>query len=589
MLTLQRRIVSVAALCLCAWGMDSTLNAAEGIPAERRLPQGTTVFFSVPNALEAYNEFQKTSMGRLLQDESLQTVREEIEDWWAKVSEDAEDDLGLPPSELLKLFHGEIAFAVVQPPAKDLVVQPPAKDLGVVLLMDFGDNRETLDALLERAQEALEEEDGERSVETIQETEVTIYSFVDEDADDDDEPSTLVYCIKDQYLVASSSVDIVDELLTRWDGEADGSFADDTTYSRLMQKCQAGESADPQVRWYVAPIDLFRSIASMPEANQGQVPLSMVMGFLPVLGIDKIHAVGGTATLMTDEYDTVSRTYLALDQPISGVLKIFEFPAVDQQPPRWVPDTASAYSSVNWDIEGAYKAVETLVDFFQPPGTLANLVDQLAQAGPMIHIKDDVIDSLTGRIQFLGDVREDTATSDAAVQPMAFALELSNEDTMKDVLDRIATSLDDNVETREFRDVTIYEAEMPNFQGGDPQMMGIAVARGQFFFATDVQLLESYLRDDGAGEPLANSADYRRVASHFPGQTSMMSYSKASGQVRPYYEMLRSGWLGDQIEDIDFSQLPEFDKIAHYFSLNGSYAVPDDGGALFIGFTLHNE
>lgn len=580
MLTMQRRIVGVATLCLCAWGMDSTLKAADGIPAERRLPQGTTVFFSVPNAVEAYNEFQKTSFGRLLQDESLQPVREEIEAWCEEISEKAEDELGLPPSELLKLLHGEIAFAVVQ---------PPGKEMGAVFLMDFGDHRETLDTLLERAQEAIEDNDGERSVETIQDTEVTVYSFFDDDADEDEEPSTLVYCVKDQYLVAASSLDIVDEVLTRWDGEADGSFADDETYSRLMLKCQASESDDPQVRWYVAPIDLFRSIASIPQANSGPVPLSMVMGFLPVLGIDKIHAVGGTASLMTDEYDTVSRTYLALDQPISGVLKIFEFPPVDQQPPRWVPESASAYSSANWDVDGAYKAVETLVDFFQPPGTLANLVDQLAQAGPMIHIKDDVIDSLTGRIQFLGDVREDVEASESPVQPMAIALELSDEDKMKDVLDRISASLDDNVETRDFRGVTIYEAEMPNFQGGDPQMMGIAIARGQFFFATDVQLLEGYLRDDGAGEPLANSNEYRRVASHFPSQTSIMSYSKASGQVRPYYEMLRSGWLGDQIEDVDFTQLPEFDKIAHYFSLNGSYTVPDDGGALFIGFTLHND
>ncbi|MEZ6052722.1 MAG: hypothetical protein R3C02_15255 [Planctomycetaceae bacterium] len=581
MLTMQRRrMISVAALCLCVWGMEPALKAAEGVPAERRLPQGTTVFLSVPNAVEAYEQFQKTSFGRLLQDEALQPVREEIEAWCEELSEKAQDELGLPPSDLLNLFHGEIAFAVVQ---------PPAKDLGVVLLMDFGDHRETLDALLEKAEEALEDEDGERSAETLHDTEVTVYTFENEDADEDEEPSTLVYCIKDQYLVASSSIDIVDEVLSRWDGEADRSFADDETYSRLMQKCESGESEHPQVRWYLAPIDLFRSVASIPQANSGPVPLSMVMGFLPVLGIDKIEAVGGTATMMTEEYDTVTRTYLALDQPTTGVLKMFEFPATDQQPPRWVPSTASAYSSMNWDIAGAYKAVETLVDFFQPPGTLANLVDQLSQTGPMIHIKDDVIDSLTGRIQFLGEVREDVDVSDAAIQPMALALTLSNEDRMKDVLDRLSAAVGDGVTTREFLDVTIYEAEVPNFQGGEPQMMGVAVARGQFFFATDVQLLENYLRDDGASEPLANTNDYRKVASHFPGQTSIMAFSKAAAQIRPYYEMFRSGAIGDAIEEVDFSKLPEFDEIAHYFSLNGSYAVPDDGGALFIGFSLHAD
>ncbi|MBX3436602.1 MAG: hypothetical protein KF861_03860, partial [Planctomycetaceae bacterium] len=254
-----------------------------------------------------------------------------------------------------------------------------------------------------------------------------------------------------------------------------------------------------------------------------------------------------------------------------------------------VPSEAAGYSSTNWDVAGAYKAVEALVDFFQPPGTLATMIDQLAQVGPRVHIKRDVIDALTGRIQTLGEVRSDVDLLSAATQPMVLALETSNEQKMQEVVDKVAVALEGNLKLREFQNVKIYEAEIPNFQGGPPQSMGLTVARGQLFFTTDVELLERYLREDGVEEPLANSTDYRRVASYFPNQTSMIGFQRPAAQMKPLYEMLRSGELEAMVPEIDFSKLPEFDRIAHYFNLTGSYAVPQDGGALIIQFGLHAD
>ncbi len=577
----RRRVVALAALCLFGLGAQTLLVAAERVPAERRLPPGTTVFVSVPDAVVFHERFSKTSFGQMLQDEAFGPLREDLAEWWDEVSQDAEADLGIPPAKLLGLLHGELAFAVVQ---------PPGKDLGAVLMIGFGENRETLDTLLEKARGELEEQ-AERSVESIQETDVTTYLF--DESDQGNGTGSLSYFIKDQSFVlafagANGSTGIAEEILLRWDGEHDRTFADEEVYSTLMLKCQGDSADEPQMRWYFSPIDLFRGIVSLPQASQGPIQPAMIMGFLPVLGLDKFKAVGGTSTLMTDEFDAVSRTFLAVDQPTSGILKVFEFPATNQQPPRWVPATASAYSSTNWDIEGAYEAIEALVDFFQPPGTLGTLIDQLAQVGPQVHIKDDVIDALTGRIQTLGETRTD-ADVQATAQPMVFAFELSNEEGMADVLDRIAATLDDNLQTREFRDAKIYEAEIPNFQGGPPQSMGMTVARGQLFFATDVELLETYLRDDGGDETLAESSDYRRVASHFPAETSMMSFQRPAAQLKPVYEMFRSGQLDAMFPQIDFSKLPEFDQISHYFNLTGSYAVPEDGGALFVQFGLHGD
>lgn len=582
MLTLQRRqVVAAAALCLVAWGSQVQSVGAEGVPAERRLPQGTTVFLSVPDVTAAKEQFMRSSFGQMMQDDAFKSIREECDQWWAEKSKEAQDELGIPPAELLNLLDGELAFAVVQ---------PPGKDIGGVLMIEFGEHRETLDALLEKARGELEDQ-AERSVETVQDTEVVTYLF--DESDQGNGRGSTAYFIKDEYLVlamadGTASVGILEEVLLRWDGEHPQTLADQDVYSTVMLKCQSG-SEEPHVRWYFNPIELLRSaLNSMPQAGQMPIQPAMISGMLPVLGLNNFKGVGGTVTIMTDEFDSVSRTFMVVDQPTSGLLKIFEFPATSQQPPQWVPATTASYASMNWDVTGAYKAIEALVDFFQPPGTLATMVDQLSQVGPQIHIKDDVIDALTGRIQTLGELRSDVDLQAAATQPVVIAFEVSNEEKMAGVLERVSASLDEKLETREFRDVKIYESEIPNFQGGRPQSMGMCVARGQLFFATDVELLEGYLRES-ADETLANSADYRRVASHFPGKTSYMSFQRPAAQLKPVYEMIRDGQLEAMIPEIDFSKLPEFDKIAHYFNLTGSYAVPADGGAMYVQFGLHRD
>src|SRR5690606_37202939 len=201
-----------------------------------------------------------------------------------------------------------------------------------------------------------------------------------------------------------------------------------------------------------------------------------------------------------------------------------------------------------------------------------------------IHIKDDIVDSVTGRFQMFGEMPDDVETD--TVQPGVFALELRNPDKLADVLRRVADFSQGNLKTRDFRGSTIYEMDLPNMQGGAPQSMGVTVAKGQLFIATDVQLLASYLPIDVADEPLVNPTAWRRVSSHFPSETSIIGFGRPASQLEPIYEQIRSGELDaltDEVE-IDFSTLPEFERLADYFTTTGSYAVPAENGALFVNF-----
>jgi hypothetical protein len=457
-------------------------------------------------------------------------------------------------------------------------------------MLEFGEHRDTLDTILDQAREAAEGDGATRTVETVTGTEVTVFTRP-EGQDGNGGPNKVAYFIKDQHLVISfgSNIDLLQDVLLRWDGEHSQTFADDQIFSTIMRNCHPSGAETSQFQWYFSPIDLFRSVAMLPQANQGGISPAMALGFLPALGLDRFKAIGGASAIGTEEFDSVTHTFVYVNQPTSGLVKFFEFPAVRQAPPDWVPADVSAYTSANWDVSGAYEAVEAVVDFFQPPGTLANAINQLAQQGPRIHIKNDIVDSLTGRFQMFGEMPDEVESD--SVQPGVFALELRNPDKLADVLRRVADVSEGNLKTRDFRGATIYEADLPNLQGGAPQTMGVTVAKGQLFIATDVQLLESYLRIDRADEPLANSTAWRRVSSHFPNETSIIGFGRPAAQLEPLYNQIRSGELDALTDDIeiDFSTLPEFERLADYFTLTGSYAVPAENGALFVNFSLRKD
>ncbi len=566
------RLVTSLALTIAATSSFAADVATAVVPAQRRLPAEVLAFVSCPDAGRAHERFGESALGQLIQDEALADFRAELAKLFEEGVDEARQELGMSLDEVARLFHGEVALAVAQ---------PAGQDLAVISFVEFGDHGETLQALLERTGDKLEEDGNAKSIETIEGTEVTIYQSLE-----DEEAQKMAYFIKESSFVLSNSVGLIEEVLVRWDGEQSDSFADSEVFTYLMESCEVGDQTEPDLVWYVSPLDLFRAGAAQAEPGQGPVSPAMVMAMLPVLGVDRLKAIGGASYLESEDYDTLSHTLLYVSQPTSGALKVFECRAMDQLPPKWVPEATSYYSSINWDVEGAYRAIESLVDAFSGAGAFAATINQLADQPPGIHIKQDVIDSLTGRIQVIGDTREAESADD---QRMLVTIELKDADRMQEVLANLAQLAGNQLRQRDFRGATIYEADIPNPQGGEPQQVGVTIDRGQLWIANGVTLMEELLRDDTAEAPLAESADFRRVAESFPAQTSILGFQRPAAQVRAVYEMLRSGQLAAVIDEIDFTTLPEFDEIREYFTLTGSFAVPDERGAKWVSFSLKRD
>ena len=548
-----------------------SLQAAdEAVPTDRLLPPEVSVYFSVPDVAELKTRWAKTAMGSLTQDSTFEPFKTEISKALEHVSGEIEKELGVGLKDLLQIPSGEFAFAVLT---------PPGKKISAALFLDFGDSEKTINALMEKAEKALEENGAESDDEEIDGTKVTTWSFKTGPG----QPNQLVYFIKDTMLVATSDMNTAKGVLSRWDGKHSDTFADNDNYNLIREKCSTDDE-DGLLVWYLNPMGLIQAGISQVAAQNPQAAL--VMGFLEPLGITALKAVGGSADMATENYDGISKTFLVIEQPTKGLMNVFQFPAIEQKPPKWVSSNASAWFSLNWDIAGAYTAVETMVDMFRGPGQTAAFIDQMAQqeGGPKVHLKKDIIDVVSGRIQVVmepGKKKDDEKAQDRVV----VALGLKDAKKFQATLTKLTKLPGFPGQAREFKGATIIEFEVPDFTGNlEPKMAGLAIGKDQLMFSNDVTAVESMLRGDTDGDALVDSAEYKVIAEHLPAKASIVSFSRSDSQVEALWDMAKGGQASLFLPMIDFSKLPEFDTVKKYLTPNGGYSVPDKKGVLFVSF-----
>jgi hypothetical protein len=554
-------------LCSLALLASPAARAEDEAYGEQFLPPETLLFFSIPSVPDLIEAGEASTWGKLLAEPKLQPF---VKEFTAKLQEHAkemEGELGVTLNDLLALPQGEFTFAVVE---------KPARKMAGVLLIDCGDKEAIVDTLLEKMDASLKKEGAEHSTQEISEVEVHVYKLVGQD---NNPVKTLAYFNDEGYLVLSTEVAAIKSVLERWSGDNDDTLASAEVFEYVQQQI-ATEGEEPLVKWYLDPIGLVKAGVSAVQGTNPQAGL--VLGMLPILGLDRLKGMGGGLDFGTEDFDTVGKAFIYAEQPVSGVLGLFQFPAVEQAPPEWVPADTASYFSLNWNAIEAYLAVESIVDSFQGPGSLAKILDGLAseEDGPQVHFKKDLIDLLSGRIDMV--TKAPVATGDEPPVPEAvFALGVNDAAALKKTLAKAAKADSFPGKTREVDGATVYELPA---QGNDDVTMSTAVSGEALLFATSAKLIDRVLRGETKNS-LADSEEYVQIAEHFPKRTSIIGFSRADSQMETVYEQLKK----QESDDIDLSKLPDFSVIKKHLRPSGGFAVPDKKGALFVGFYLSGE
>lgn len=556
-------VFSLAQVFLCG----PAARADDDATGAQLLPKDTLLFFSVPSIPDAKTEFNDSLAGALFRDPQLKPILDDIQKKIDELSEKLESEVGVTIPELLAVPEGELTFALVE---------RPTRKLAPILMVDYGDNKETIEKLLKKLHDGLDGDIAEHSTEDIKDIKVHVYTF--KENTDDNPFKNLVYFNDESYLVFSTEIDAIKEVLDRWDGDSTDTLANNDIYKYVLERCKE-DSNEPSAVWFMSPIGLIQAGIGMAQSVAPQA--AFAGAFLPVLGIDKLKGWGGAGYTSTGEFNTITKSFVYVDQPTTGVLNAFQFPATDLAPPKWVPADVSMYVGGNWNIAQAYQAIEGLVDSFNGRGFTAKLLDQAAnsEGGPGIHPKKDVLDLLDGKYHLIQSVVAE-GDDDEPNAKFLLALDVKDAAKMKKTLAKVSKSEGAQVETREFNGETIFEIE-----AGQNQVLSLCVSGGHFVVTNDTAALEGMLRSESPSS-LTQTAGYRKIAKHFPAKVSMISYTNADAQLKSVYQMLKNADNVDFLDGIDLQKLPPFEVIQKYLRPSGSYTVPDKKGALTVGFQL---
>ena len=558
---------SVLLTCLALVATTSNLlRADDDTPGEKLLPKDTLAFFTIADVPEFRQKWDKTSIGQLLHDPQLKPFLDDVQKKIDEASKNMESETGVSISDLLEVPQGELTVALLE---------KPARKLSFVFMLEFGKNKATIEKLLKKFDEALEKEQAEHTTQEIEKIAVHVYTL--KNPEPDNPFKTITYFTDEEFLVFSTEVEALKEVLERWEGNSDDSLADNEQFKYIQTQTKL-ESGEPLVKWFVNPIGLIQSGITMAQATIPQAGLAAA--FLPMFGVDGWKGWGGDMDFDEGEFEGISNSFIYAENP-KGLLGVFLFPATELAPPKWVPATIGSYNAANWNIAGAYTSIETLVDSFQGRGATGRVLDQIAEQGPMIHAKKDLLDHLDGKIHILQSEAKDTDDDTPPTPLVLAAFGLKDAAKIKKTLAAAAKSAASNLESRDFNGETIYEIFTPN----SDQSVSLAVTEGQLIITNDTPLLEGILRGQSGGRAaLIDSSEYKRISKYFPSKTSMVSFQRSEAQFKTYYNMLRKS--DNFIDGIDVSKLPPFEGISKYFQPSGSYTIPDKKGAKSVAYSL---
>jgi hypothetical protein len=599
----------------CSLTAASLLPVASARPtAPQMFPYNTVVYLRVDDLPEMKTDFARTALGAIRNDETVAPLVNRLYSELLSAFPQIEEELGVTLEDLLKLPTGEVAVS--------LAVTDTARPM-FAFIADVGDNTDTANKLIERAEFEHISNAGDLIEETIGETEVTIFR---NPGDDDD-----VYIfIKEETVVICSSELMVTHLINAWEGtaeETDRNLSDNRKFTDIMRNSVGADNYQPQISFFADPLTLIN--ATTRDNFQAQA----VMALLPTLGVDGFKAVGGSLILAPPGFDSVAHFHLALGTPRRGVLNLLTFGSGDMTPEAWVPSDVADYSTVFWDLEKTYGEVEKLVDQILGAGYFENLVEENVNIPTGWNLYEDVISQIDGRLTMIGKVIEPVRLNSLS---RLISVKLKDPTLFAKFIDTNIDQFGDSLQTKEHRGTTYYliptpggrrvsvEASQDNPAPPEPTVPSarqsirqnfrqpqptFAIVDGYLVVADSFEIVEAVIdAATGEGEKLIDQSDFQLIVSQIKAQTgeiqpSAISFSRPEYALKMFYDVL----LGDSVQDTITNQasdnqffgvlnsafqdhpLPEFSEISKHLAPTGGVLFNRPSGLHYMSFSLKPE
>jgi hypothetical protein len=554
-------------LALVTWVLPDIASADESPVFSQRLPDSVAAHITIPDAGVLRERLLKCSWGRLLNDPLVSDFRDNLTGQ-VRTFIDASVQLpdGVSAEDLLNLKVGEITLTVLK---------PINGNLPVVFSVEAAQAGDTITALVQGSIDGSVENGWTRTtVEHVGTTITVLTRETDSGRDASDDRRAIFQ--RDGFLVASNSVDALKQILDRWSGAVQGAFAANATLRQVQQVTIQPDRA-PALFWYLDPIGA--TVSLLTQGSTSNPTAALALSRLPKLGLTSFRGVGGTIDFATGAHDTVTRIAGVVQQPVSAAMALVQFPATGLTPPAWVPNEVDSCLMLNWDAQTAYSGAEQMADEFLGPGGLAKALAVLStRTDPPIHVKNDVIDGLTGQVTIIqGKPARKSSRKGATVLAIGLKDPQKFEKIVRQLIDQPGSKAGSR---------TVGKTTVAVFDGKQSSTH-LAVAYGVLLVSNDAALLDGIVSST-TDDPLVGSAEYLRLSANVPAEKSLFSIQRPVNQLEVAYEILKQGGVTVP-GGVDLKLLPTFDRIRQHFLPTATWAAPTNDGFQYVSFSLLPE
>ena len=594
----------------------AAMGQSESRPkTEDLLPENTVLYLQIEDIRDMIEKMTDSNFGQMLSDERISPLVSEMYQQGMDAYSNVEDFVGLSMEEIQSLPSGELCFAVVAPKR-----QEPA----IVFLVDMDPENEAVTKAVDRFKEFVEEQAFQEGFEGSAIEEEETDEIVFETINTQDDP---VYMFrKDGTVVGSNNEQVLKDVWERWNERPVDNvrtLAENRKFVTIMNRCRGTKESPPEFRVFVDPIEFARA------TTRGNFAAQAALNFLPILGLDGLLGVGGSALFGEQDFESVFHGHVLLSNPRKGLFEMLALKPADYQPQSWVPHDTVNYMTTSWDVQTMYAELEKIVDAFSSDGSFQENVQSRINDELGIDLKLDVIDQMTGRVTYAQwNVLPARVNSVANI----FSLEVSDPAKAEEMIDlfveRIRQDAGDEVMVEDDYKGQVYwkqsdssvnermdrRRQRQEERGGmsmeiRPTQGCFMLLNDQFVICDSVQALERVV-DTDRGDELAMVDDemFQMVTNKMTrllgtDMPAALFYSRPAEQIKMWMEIAQSENTRDMMDEaaldnpfvagmkraMDDNPLPDFEEIKGYFPPQGAFITDDETGYHFLAFSLKSE
>lgn len=569
-----------------------SLASAERPRCYELLPSRTLAYLRIADVQELGEKFNETSLGRMIQQEQMKSLTKRLYEEAEVAFTPVAEEIGLTISQLLAIPQGEITIAAVAPSSGQEITAP-------VLMIDVEGQQPSMKKLVDLLERKLEE--AGRTKTTKAERGTALYVFQGEDP----RWTGVVHFQKDGLQVFTTNLDVAQQILAAWDGEESrATLEDNRDFANVMRHSKGPDDATPQIRWFVDPISLAKvSLRGNGAAQAG-------LAFLPVLGLDGLHALGGSLTMASDDFDMFTETHVITAEPRTGVLAAFAMQGGDPAPEPWVPHDAASYQTVYWNVQQTKDEVEKLFNSFRGENQFAEVALARASEGLGVDVQKDIIEVLDGRISLTTWIsRPVTAQGMVYLAGVRLKPDHKFDKTLAAILEKVGHSL----EKKTFGGSTYYFSPIEETEEPRPPrrlflpagQLAVGVVGDYVLISNQASAIERAIVTRSSKKSLANELDFKLVASKLrrqPGGKTpgYFAFERPEEGLRMMYELATAESTRDALangaENNEFlrtlnsalndNPLPSLAQLREFVAPNGAIITADDKGFHYTGLGL---